>query len=126
MTNPRLDNEFFDMIHSLLQEEQQLGIPENRRVEVRRHYNRVTLLAPYDGENLPQAADFAPRLCHDLSSQGFSFVSTERPETSLVVVALGVAPFKFFAAEIRNVRQLIRDSQVYHYIGCQIRNRLRP
>ena len=116
------DAEFFGAIHDLLEEQAQKMT--NRRGKERRAFECTQLLAPYDGTNLPNSADFLPVLCHDISPTGFSFYAPVRPDYQLVVVALGDIPFRFLAAEIkRSTLSNQKDSKRF-LVGCKFFQRL--
>lgn len=117
------DAELVTTISKLLSEQEALGNDE-RRVEERRQFGCVQLLAPYDGDTLPSQADFRQVQCRDVSPTGFSFLTYRQPNTNHVVVALGAVPFKFFAAEIAHVSLAETESTQNFLVGCKFVQRL--
>ncbi len=91
-----------------------------RRAGPRHPYECRQLVAPYDGETLPRQSDFFWVDCKNISSRGFSFFLSERPEYREVVVALGGAPFIFLLARI-----LYFEVENQHYVcGCRFQKRI--
>ena len=117
------DVALFESIASLIREQNQ-ATTRNRRGNDRHAYPCVQLLAAFDGTRLPSQAEFRQVLCHDLSPQGFSFLSDCRPEASHVVVALGQVPFRFFVAEVMHVRPTETEQGHDYLIGCRFVRRL--
>ena len=117
------DSDFFSLVHGLLREQEEAATDE-RRDHDRRPYTCLQLVAPYvPGKPLP-VGDFDKRMFDDLSETGFSYFAPQPPETRQVVVALGVAPFTFFTAEVVN-RDLVDGPEGRQYrIGCRITGRL--
>ena len=124
MSSTDFDVALFDTITSLINEQREDGQKE-RRVEDRRPYRCVQLLAPYDGEQLPDQQSFRQVLCHDLSANGFSFYSYRTPETPQLIVALGKVPvIKFFIAEVKRVNASSTDHGHEYQVGCRFLRRL--
>lgn len=65
---------------------------KNRRKSPRRPFQYRQQVAPYHGGTLPGKASFREVECQDISSTGFSFLSSQLPDFDSIVVALGVAP----------------------------------
>jgi len=122
---PTTDAEFelFRTVGDLLNEQRGQSDSE-RRNQVRRPYQCVQLLAPYDGNKLPVQADFRQVQCQDLSENGFSFMSYRRPDTRWVIVALGAVPFLFFAAEIVHIGSVDVHPEYEFQVGCRFTRRV--
>lgn len=116
------DPAMLQVVQDLLNQETVVG--RERRQSQRRVFNCVQLLAPYDGKRLPAQAEFRPVRCRDLSTQGFSFYTIERPAHRQVIVALGEIPFTFVVAEIRNVQVVERQGRNQYMVGCRFVRRL--
>ena len=115
--------ELFKTVGELLKE-QGVEAGKERRTQVRRPYQCVQLLAPYDGSKLPAQADFRQVLCQDLSENGFSFMSYRRPETRFVIVALGAVPFLFFVAELVHIESITGSADYEFKVGCRFTQRV--
>jgi len=124
MSSTDFDVALFDSITSLINEQREEPQKE-RRGEDRRPYRCVQLLAPYDGEQLPDQQSFRQVLCHDLSPNGFSFYSYRTPETPQLIVALGRVPtIRFFIAEVKRVNSSPTDHGHEYQVGCRFLRRL--
>ena len=117
------DIELFNSVSHLLNQQREQSVPE-RRTQARRPYRCVQLVAPYNGRDLPVQAEFQQVECQDLSERGFSFKTSERPQTPGVIVALGAIPFRFFVAEIRRVDFTEFDLNYRFQVGCRFVRRL--
>lgn len=98
--------------------------PERRGGE-RHRYEHPLLVAPVEGDIMPDQSEFHHVFCHDLSLQGFSFSSAQPHELEYLVVALGRAPFTFTLAQIvrREVEKTSRGD--FYSLGCRFVKRLR-
>ena len=124
MSSTDFDVALFDTISSLINEQRDTDHKERREVD-RHPYRCVQLLAPYDGENLPDQQSFRQVLCHDLSPNGFSFYSYRTPETPQLIIALGKVPvIKFFIAEVKRVNSSDTDHGHEYQVGCRFMRRL--
>jgi len=125
--NSASDAEFFEELHGLLQEvRSQNGaapLAERRRNE-RRTYQCQQLMAPQPDHNPPPASSFKLIDCYDLSSCGFSYCATEKPDFERLVVALGSVPFTFMLAAVRHIRTGSRNGLTTYTIGCQFLRRI--
>jgi hypothetical protein len=120
------DARFFELVHDLIDTEKSLareaGETSEQRAAQRRRFDRIQLMAPFDGMRLPGQSEFRPIECRDLSSGGFSFVVTRRADFDELVVALGQVPFKFFTARVQNQTRL-RGGRGYR-VGCRFTGRI--
>lgn len=123
MSQIEADADLYREINELLNEQRDL-LGSDRRTNDRRPYQCLQLVAPYDGESLPGQDAFRKERCNDLSASGFSFVSTRRPATAKVVVALGQVPFLFFVADIVHVHAVESDFGDEFFVGCRFVNRV--
>ena len=121
--NVETDVELLSTIETILSEQAKYAMDE-RRTDSRRSYDCTQLLAPFDGESLPQQADFRQVQCRELSPSGFSFYTYRQPDSDQVVVALGAVPFKFFIAEIVHMSISSTEGGQDFLVGCQFVNRL--
>ena len=115
MFDPTADAEFFSAIHQEMEERE-------RRHSDRRPYDCVQLLAPFDGEILPQQHEFYHVKCLDLSPSGIAFTTRNPPQWPQMVIALGQAPFTFVVARIVQVVPLEQPGLVK--IGCEFQRKL--
>ncbi len=125
----------FEQIHELL-EQQRTGRRRNAPASIldgsprfesrkanRRPYHCPQLLAPLKGRTPPAQADFALVQCRDISPNGFAYFTERQPTAKHVVVALGLAPFSFFVAEIVRVQPSATvDGPML--VGCRFLHRL--
>jgi hypothetical protein len=82
-------------------------------------------VAPYFGGALPGRASFREVECHDISSTGFSFLSSQLPDFEAIVVALGVAPqLIYLQAQIVNRFQIDDGPAPMYRIGCRFTEQL--
>lgn len=121
--NVETDAGLLSTIESILSE-QAAHAANDRRNDARRSYECTQLLAPFDGESLPQQADFRQVQCRDLSPAGFSFYTYRQPGSDQVVVALGAVPFKFFIADIVHMSISSTEGGQDFLVGCQFVSRL--
>lgn len=115
--------EFFEMVHRLLQEEEDRR-PQDRRTDKRRPYRCKQLVAAYDRERLPTPSDFKLVACEDISERGLAFFERHEPSYSHIVVALGVVPFTFLTAEVMHHKPVRRGSDVQFLVGCRFSSRI--
>lgn len=104
-----IDANFYELIHKLMRSDSDEGQP-NRRCHPRESFSSLHKVAPYDGVNLPQPADFIGVCCHDLARGGFSYLSAIRPTSTHLIVAFGIPP------DITCMEaQVVRSSDVLQY-----------
>ncbi len=125
MSKQATDAAFFDMIHTLVQEQIEEDLQgANRRQSERHDYSCIQLLAPYDGKRLPAQCDFFKVYCQDISATGFAYYVRQMPETKFVIVALGAIPFMFYSAEIVHTSLVNNDGMVEYLVGCKLLDRI--
>jgi hypothetical protein len=98
------------------------GLPSDsdRRTSLRQFFEFRQNVAPYFGGMLPGKASFREVECHDISSTGFSFLSSQLPDFEAIVVALGVAPhLVYLQAQIVNRFQIEDGPAPLFRIGCR-------
>jgi hypothetical protein len=88
--NQQNDLRIYKAVHRMLASPE--GEHQERRGTSRYPFEIVQWIAPYDGSTIPAEADFFPVRCRDLSRSGFSFVTSDRPAFSSLVVILGEPP----------------------------------
>ena len=132
---PTDETAIFEQIHDLLQQQQGKRRPAgvaaaaprvDSRSARRRAYHCTQLLAPLRGHASPAQADFALVQCRDIAPGGFSYFTNERPVTERVVIALGLAPFSFFVAQIVRIQEAEPGAEAALLIGCKFLHRLGP
>lgn len=93
---------------------------KNRRQSPRRPFEFRQQVAPYHGGVLPGKASFREVECQDISSTGFSFLSSQLPDFDSIVVALGVAPQQVYLwAQIVSRSSLDDGPAPLYRIGCR-------
>lgn len=117
------DKALFETVHKLLSEDP-AAAPANRRTSERRAYRRRQLIAPYDGIRSPDAGEFRPLDCEDLSERGLAYYECEAPTYRQLVLALGPAPFRFIVAEVARFKPVKRPEGVRYLVGCRFTGRL--
>ncbi|HVA45476.1 MAG TPA: hypothetical protein VNH11_03745 [Pirellulales bacterium] len=91
-----------------------------RRTSTRRPFTFRQFVAPYHGGALPCKASFREVECQDISSTGFSFLSTQLPDFDSLVVALGVPPHQtYLQAHIVNRFSVDDGVAPLYRIGCR-------
>jgi len=122
---PEIDFEdaLFQSIATLIHEQRNASKRDRRDIE-RHPYQCVQLVADFDGKELPEQQAFRQVLCHDLSPQGFAFVTSVRPATRQLIVALGRVPFKFLVAEIVRVTPSDPAVPIEYQVGCRFLRRI--
>jgi hypothetical protein len=123
MSALEFEDALFDSIATLIHEQRQATRKDRRDIE-RHAYRCVQLVAPFDGQQLPEQREFQQVMCHDLSPQGFSFLVGDRPVTRQVIVALGQVPFKFLVAEVVRVAPGEREDGAMYKVGCRFVRRI--
>lgn len=129
----------FEQIHELLEQQRQgkrrtpVGSPTGgtlprfeTRTGRRRPYQCAQLLAPLKGRTPPAQTDFQLVQCCDISPGGFSYYAETRPKSDQVVIALGLAPFAFFVAQIVRVQHPEESGDGRLLVGCKFLHRLEP
>jgi hypothetical protein len=92
----------------------------NRRQSPRRPFEFRQQVAPYHGGALPGKASFREVECQDISSTGFSFLSSQLPDFDSIVVSLGVAPQQVYLWGQIVSRSSLDDGPAPLYrIGCR-------
>ncbi len=125
MGNSRVhDASFYEFVAHVIQQQQDAD-DTDRRDRDRRAYTPVQLIAPLKADGLPDADQFKPMTCHDLSVSGFSFVTDEPPVEDKLVVALGVRPdIAYLVAQVMH-RTPVETPQGYDYlVGCRFLKRI--
>ncbi|HEV3418263.1 MAG TPA: PAS domain S-box protein [Pirellulales bacterium] len=91
-----------------------------RRKGPRRSFNYLQRIAPMVNGNLPDRGHFHVVPCHDISSGGFSFISTHPPGHSSFVVALGTSPVLIYLiARVAHVTSVQQDEKTRYLVGCE-------
>jgi PAS domain S-box-containing protein len=91
-----------------------------RRKGPRRAFNYLQRIAPMIDGKLPDRGCFQIVACHDISSGGFSFISTRPPGHSSFVVALGTSPVVIYLiARVAHVTSVQNDDKTCYLIGCE-------
>jgi hypothetical protein len=104
---------------------QQSEAVQERRTTRRFSYERVQLVAPVIGSELPKPEDFVEVLFQDLSADGFSFFAAEELDCKQVVAKLGATPHIVpVLARVVHQRRAQRDDQPSYLVGCRIVRRL--
>ena len=117
------ETSLYQSIFTLL-DEQRSGTGSERRESDRHPYRCVQLMAPFDGENLPNQEAFRQVLCHDLSPSGFSYFCDSRPTERLLIVALGKVPLRFYVAEVVHTQLAQTEHGGQYHVGCRFVRRL--
>ncbi|HET6879774.1 MAG TPA: hypothetical protein VFI31_06455 [Pirellulales bacterium] len=104
------------------QAEEPIAAPsgKDRRISSRRAFEFRQRVAPYHGGLLPGKASFREVECQDISSTGFSFLSSQLPDFDSIVVALGAAPeLVYLQAQIVNRFEVADGPAPLYRIGCR-------
>jgi diguanylate cyclase (GGDEF)-like protein len=103
-----------------------LIVPDNS--VVRQPFNEKQFIAAYSGQGpLPEADQFYPVQCHDLSAGGLSFLCEQPPDFQTFVVRLGKASETCYViARVANVVEVGTPDRPGYRVGCSFLNRLGP
>ena len=111
-----------DRIRNLRQQlEQKTAESQNQRRSLRRPFACKQRIAPY-ASPLPDPSTFREVMCRDISTSGFSFLSTTDPEFTELIIELGVPPNSIYVvARVARVSQLPDNGGLV--VGCQFTGR---
>lgn len=115
-----IDANFYRLIH------QMLGTPRDegrfdRRSEKRQAYSTAQRVARWDGSRFPEADQFVPIQCRDLTRSGFSFLAASEPRFSTLVVEFGIPPHVLYIAA-----QIVCSTPVVYYPSGDVRRMSSP
>ncbi len=91
-----IDANFYRLIHQML-DVSRAGA-QDRRCEKRRPFLSAQRVASWDGTRFPDAEQFIPVECRDLTRSGFSFLFPGEPRFATLVVEFGVPPHALYVA----------------------------
>lgn len=95
-----------------------------RRQKPRRPFPYCQNIAYMTGNTYPVEEDFVEVRCRDIAAGGFSFVSSVPPRNDRLVIALGSPRhLTYLTAKVVHVTQIVEDSQIVHFVGCQYTGR---
>jgi hypothetical protein len=95
-----------------------------RRRKQRNPFPYAQLVAPYAGTGLPPTSAFVEVLCHDISEDGFSFLSAAMPSATSLVVALGTRPpHLYMTARVAHFTRCDTVCGEKYIVGCQFTGR---
>lgn len=120
------DAKFFEFVHQLARRsgDQECRSSE-RRYRERRPYPYDQYVAPFRAGRMPEAEDFERVRCHDLSTCGFSFLTSRLPNHDLIVAAFGTPPgFTYLTAQIRYAKRVSHTGCSMFQVGCQFLGRI--
>ena len=119
---PRTDVSLYGLVHGVLEAERARDVAERR--DGRRHsYRCIQSVAPMRAGRLPEASQFRPVRCVDLSAAGLSYLDDESPVASNLIVALGTDnPVWMIAAVVRDEFVAV-DGEHLHRVACRFTGR---
>lgn len=95
-----------------------------RRRKQRNPFPYVQLIAPTSASGLPATSAFSEMLCHDISEDGFSFLSAAMPTATSLVVALGTRPpHLYMTARVAHFTHCDTVLGSKYIVGCQFTGR---
>jgi len=99
-------------------------VDAERRRKQRNPFPYAQLVAPYAGTGLPPTSAFVEALCHDISEDGFSFLSAAMPSATSLVVALGTRPpHLYMTARVAHFTRCDTVCGEKYIVGCQFTGR---
>jgi hypothetical protein len=115
------DVEFYTLVHHLCGGSE---ADRNRRKAERRPFLCKQWVAPVYRDEAPSEESYAAVSCRDISTGGFSYVSTFVPERESVSVRLGLpGSWLYLAARVTNCREIDTDEGPRVLVGCQFLSR---
>jgi hypothetical protein len=116
------DVDFYTVVHEM-RREAQLWVQRGRSAD-RRAFSCRQWVAFYDDGDAEHERTFREVECHDLSTGGFSFLTSEIPEAERLCVRLG-APGKFvyLTAQMVHCLSVDTDGAPGFIIGCRFLGR---
>ncbi len=98
---------------------------KERRTCPRHPYRFKQLVAPSPDGQMPVANAFREVQCRDLSSHGFSYVTSQVPDSEQIVVAFGKpSSLLHLTAVIRHTTAFGQDRNDTYLVGCEFTGRL--
>ena len=89
-----------------------------------RYSSRQSLLPRY-GSDVPDVNDLLPVTCHDLSSGGLSFFTSQEPDYKQFYVSLGVgSERRFMLAEVKSHRSVYMYENMGYLVNAQFQARV--
>lgn len=115
-----IDANFYRLIHQMLgTQRHEDGI--DRRTEKRHPYSTAQRVARWDGSTFPEADQFVPIQCRDLTRGGFSFLAASEPRFSTLVIEFGIPPHVLYIAA-----QVVGSVPVVYYRSGEVRRTSKP
>lgn len=97
----------------------------DQRNDVRYPYNTSQFIAEIHGNAFPNAEDFVPVACRDISQRGISFFIPDLPASDDLIVTIGRPPdLIFIKVEVVNTRPSCLEGVVGYTVGCAFQARL--
>lgn len=119
------DAKFFEIVHGLTHHADQNDPGPERRGRQRRPYPYDQYVAPFLDGDLPPPEEFERVRCHDLSTGGFSYLTTRLPNHDMIVAAFGTPPcFTYLTAQIRYAKRVTQKGTSMFQVGCQFLGRI--
>jgi hypothetical protein len=115
-----IDANFYRLIHQMLGTQRHED-RFDRRSEKRHAFTTAQRVARWDGSRFPEADQFVPIQCRDLTRGGFSFLAASEPRFSTLVVEFGIPPHVLYIAA-----QIVRSVPVIYFPSGEVRRRSGP
>ena len=105
---------------------EQAEIPKEGDAATKRYrYSSRQYLLPWYGSDVPDVSDFLPVTCHDLSSGGLSFFTSQSPDYQRFYISLGAgSDRKFMLAEVKSHRSVYMYENMGYLVSAQFQARV--
>ena len=91
----------------------------------RRPFRYKQFIAPFVGSRTPEAHDFFDVQGYDISSDGFSFLTSDLPGFDKLIIALGAPPqATFLSARVVNIEEMSEQDDLRYHVNCEFIMRL--
>ena len=109
LLDTEIDANFYNLVHQLA-EDQRKKVQERRGAE-RQQFVCTQRIALRRDAGVPDESEFFDVRCHDLTRQGFSFLSPRAPTFHFLVAAFGAPPETIYlSARVARSQEVLIDS----------------
>jgi hypothetical protein len=122
-TEQTRDATFYSLVHAVLKAERD-RVLNDRRQQSRHSFQCLQLVAPFTDGQSPDRSTFRSVQCVDLSAEGFSYLSAERPPSQRLMVVFSLNPLICLVADVVNCEPREDGDAVIYRVGCRFSGRI--